>query len=585
MAQADNEAHRHGSARHAFLHELRRAGMLDQKPWSLFVGFMRHRPIWYSEPGGVLVTAGARAGKLRDLLAYNICHGVCSALSMVILDPKGELAAISQDQTPDRKFVIRWNPAGLHGLSGCRFNPVSNLNLRNPNLVSDTKAFCENLVVETGSATGQYFESRARDYLEAIILALVERDGVLTLPALYAALNQLVAGGKTWLKGVGFDLAESRFEQARRVEAEIHQAHSGTDGGGFRGITGELMKAIAPLSDPRLMASVSPPFDFDLADLTRDDQAYQVYLMVPAEYLKAWGGVIKAALVNAMLYKARAPQAPRQVWILDEAAQACQGFPLLTQLFTYGAGIGITPVAVFQSSDQLKLVSPGAETIIPASAQLKIYFALRELGSATQVSRMMGRQSLHYDDTLQQSRAAHARKQAFWDIMNGADPVEAGMRAGQQARAEAHRSLQSRDLMMPSEVLGLAGDKMLLFVDGVANVILADRRPYWRVPWMAGRFHPNPYHPPLDRVQVKTFWGMRRRWVVEEPVPSEFAHYPQYASGLWSRISKERPRPCPKSSPSPAASPIFPERASLPAPEPVKRLPPPGPLDRPMKKL
>ena len=72
MAQINNEEYRQGRARTAFLHELRRAGMLDQKPWSLFVGFMRHRPIWYSQPGGVLVTAGARAGKLRDLLAYNM---------------------------------------------------------------------------------------------------------------------------------------------------------------------------------------------------------------------------------------------------------------------------------------------------------------------------------------------------------------------------------------------------------------------------------------------------------------------------------------------------------------------------------
>ena len=583
MAQINNEKYLHGRARTAFAYELRKAKMLRQRPDSLFVGFLRNRPIWYSQPGGILLTAGARAGKLRDLLAYNLCAGICS-LTMVILDPKGELAVISQDQTPDRKFVIRWNPARLHGLSGSRSNPVSNLNIWNPYLVSDTKAFCENMIAETGSPSAKHFEGLAQQYLEGTILALVERDGVLTLPALYTAINQMVAGGEAWLKGAGFDLADSQFEIARRIEAEIHGARN-ADSRELISILGELTRAFAPLSDPNLMASVSPPFDFDLADLTRSDQAYQVYLMVPAEYTKAWSGITKAILVNAMLYKARAPQAPRQVWILDEAAQACQGFTLLTQLYTYGAGIGITPLAVFQSTDQMKLVSPGAETIIPASAQLKIYFALRELGSATTVSRMMGTQTLRYDDALQQGRASHARRQAMWDIVNGADPIEAGMRASHQTQASVHRSSQRRDLMSPAEVMSLAGDKMLLFVDGVEFPILADRRPYWTVPWMAGRYHPNPYHPPLDRVTVQTRWSRRTRWVNVDPVPEAFAHYPQYANGFWSHITKEKPTSCPTASPLPPADPIFPERASLPTPTPVRLLPPPGPNDQPMKKL
>lgn len=291
------------------------------------------------------------------------------------------------------------------------------------------------------------------------------------------------------------------------------------------------------------MASVSPPFDFSLEELTSDHQATQFYMMVPAEYVSAWSGVTKAMLVNAMLYKSRAPLAPRQVWLLDEAAQACKGMELLTQLYTYGAGIGITPFSVFQSWDQLKLISPGAETIIPASAQLKIMFALRELSSATTVSRMMGTQSLAYDDGLQQSRASHAKKQAIFDILNGADPVEASLRARHQAHSAVHKSVQSRDLMTPSEVMGLPGDKMLLFMDGLSHPVLADRKPYWTVPWMAGRYHPNPYHPPSDRVVVQTRFGKRTRWVCQGPVPSEFAHLPQYADGQWSFIAKRKPTP------------------------------------------
>ena len=58
-----------------------------------------------------------------------------------------------------------------------------------PTLVSDVKVFCENMIPLSGSANSQYFERRAREYLEAICLTLAEIDGVLTLPRLYWAIN------------------------------------------------------------------------------------------------------------------------------------------------------------------------------------------------------------------------------------------------------------------------------------------------------------------------------------------------------------------------------------------------------------
>src|SRR3546814_16392738 len=108
---------------------------------------------------------------------------------MVILDMKGELAAISQDQTPDRKHCIYWNPVVLCGLPQNSINPVDYVRIDSPTLVSDVKVFCENMIVASSSATAIYFEQRGREMLEALILVIVERDGVLTLPALYEAIN------------------------------------------------------------------------------------------------------------------------------------------------------------------------------------------------------------------------------------------------------------------------------------------------------------------------------------------------------------------------------------------------------------
>jgi len=530
-----NEDHRFGSARFATAAELRRAGMWRQTSDALFVGFIDGKRIWYSGAGGLLLTAGARGGKLRDLLAYNLCTGIYTS-SMLVLDLKGELAAISRDQTPDNKFCINWNPLGLHDLPQHRINPVENLRIGSPTLVSDTKVFCENWIANSGSANSKYFEGRGREYLEAICLTIVKRDGVLTLPALYDAINRIARGGEAWLD-FGFEMQESGFPLAARVEEEIAAGQNGQSGNGYQGIVGELFKAVACLSDPVLTASVSPPFNFSLSDLCSSKQAYQFYLMPPAEFVSAWAPVMKAMFVSAMLFKSRASDAPRQTWILDECGQL-GGFPLITKLFTYGAGIGIRPWAVFQSTQQMNALGSNAASIIMSSAQLKSYFAVRDYGTANGISSMLGMQTLEYDDEVLHARARQMRRQAVQAFIGGDDPFAAGMAYAAGKEQAAIRSKQHRALMSPDEILNLGSDRQIIFCDDVPAPVLAERAPYYEQAFMAGRYHPNPYHPPSDRVRVKTRWGSAWRPVIRERVPQRYAHYPQYADGYWSHIGR-----------------------------------------------
>lgn len=522
-----------GSAGFAAGPEIARAGMFRQTASSVFVGFMGEHSLFYSGMGGLLLTAGARGGKLKDILSYNLCSGIC-AHSMLVLDMKGELAAISQDQTPDRKFIVRWSPVALHGLLGHRINPVDYLRADSPTLVSDTKVFTENMIASSGGANAAFFEGRAREFLEAIILTLVRLKGVLTLPDLYHVLNLIPGGGDGWLD-FAFEMTESGFALSARIEEEIAASRDDSTGG-FRGILGELFKAFACLSDPALMASVSPPFDFSMRQLCESGQAYQVYLMPPAEFVGAWAPIIKALFVAGMIYKARSPSAPQQTWILDECAQL-GAFPLVIKLFTYGAGIGIRPWAVFQSGKQMRALGPDAETIIASSAALRSYFAVRDLETATMLSRMLGHETLRYRDEQRREAARHARIMAAHSLFQGGDPMRAGLEMAHQARLAAVPLLKERPLRTPDEILNTPPGKQYIFADGLNGPIYADRRAYYEQPFMAGRFHPNPYHPPQSHVQVMTPRGPQWRLVVVEPVPHRFAHYPQYADGTWSRIA------------------------------------------------
>ena len=524
--------HRHGSASFATYRDYKKAGMLTQKRNSLFVGFHGKKCLWYSEAGGWLIVGGARSGKMRDLLAYNILSGIYSP-SCVFLDMKGEGTYIGQDQTADNKHLVMWNPSVLHGLPSHRINPVGYINDLNLNLQSDVKMFCKNFIPVSGSSNGEFFELRAQEFLEAVILTLVKMKGQLTLADIVDAINLIPSNSEAWLD-FAFEMAESGYPLSKRIEEEI--ANSRDDNtGGFTGILGVLFKGFACLSDDRLLASVSAPFNFDLADMCSDTQAVQLSLMPPAEFVDGWSPVIKAIFVALFVHKSRNPQSPQQTWFLDEAAQLGK-FPLLIQCFTYGAGIGARPVAIYQSTKQMAATGENAENIITSSAQLRTYMGIRDLETATTLSNMMGNQTLDYQDDVQIAQAQQAKRQAIMSMINGNDPVSAAMQYSHHKKDAKTPRQMKRRLMEANEILHMPSNKMIFFTDSLSKPAYANRRPYYEQRWMAGRYHPSVYHPPLDKVRVKKLWGYSWRKVIKEQVQKEFENYPQYMNGTWSRV-------------------------------------------------
>ncbi len=528
----DNADFRFGSAAFATEEDVRHAQLFTQQPNSLFIGFLGKRKLWYSDMGGLILIAGARSGKLRDILGYNLCAGTYLN-TLVTLDMKGELAAISRNQTPDKKFCTYWNPAGLHDLPQNRLNPVDYIHIDSPTLVSDTKVFVENAIPLSGSANALYFERRAQELAEAISLTLTELHGTLTLPDLYHTINLIAGGGEEWLN-FAFEMSRSQFRMAQRVEEEI-AASRDSSSNGFQGIMGELLKSFACLSDPILMASVSPPYDFSLAQLCESDQAYQFYMMPPAEFIDAWSPVIKSLFVGAMIYKSRKPQSPQQTWILDECAQL-GAFPLAVKLFTYGAGIGIRPWAIFQSSKQMNKLGKDAENIITSSAALRSYFGVRDLETARTLSAMIGAETLEFQDAHKVAAANHAKQQALHAFMTGNDLIGAGLNYAHHKKQAEMPSKQHRLLRTPDELLNMPLTKQYIFTDSLSKVLYADRAPYYEQYFMAGRYHPNPYHPPPDKVRVKTRFGYEWRRVIQKAVPEAFKSYPQYQTKPYSVI-------------------------------------------------
>ncbi len=157
------------------------------------------------------------------------------------------------------------------------------------------------------------------------------------------------------------------------------------------------------------------------------------------------------------------------------------------------------------------------------------------------VSDMCGYQTLLYDDTMAQETARWHREQAR-DRMAADDDSFASAQAWEHYdRASRHRSSQPRKLITPDEVLALPSNRQIVFHSAM-RPILAHRYPYYSQPFMAGRYLPNPYHPPLDRVLI-TLPNGEQRWaeVVTEEVPEFFRGFPQFDNGSWSYVRGYKP--------------------------------------------
>ncbi|HBO5639745.1 TraM recognition domain-containing protein [Pseudomonas aeruginosa] len=536
------EHYRFGSAAWATCGDVAGAGLFDCP--GPFIGYGADRPMMLDGDAPMITSGGAGSGKLRDLLAYNLCgfqlgeHGWVTPPRILVNDPRGELAAISiGSQVRFGKAAYCINPFRLHGLPRHRLNPWDVLRPGSPTFHADVKLLVGDLIPLSGSSSAEYFELRARQWCESLVQDYAMTFGNVSLPALYDMVNAIEEpDGWSALEG---RMLRSPSSDVRRTAHEISTKRKDVPKE-YSAIVGEIVKYLGFLSDPVIRETLSCS-DFSLEVLCQRD--CNVYNMIPAEYASQLAPMLRAIIGAAMLYKQRHPAAPRVLFLIDEAATLGR-FESLLRGYTYGRGMGIRVWSIWQDIGQIsRNYGRDALSGFIGSSQMRQFFGVRDLDTARVVSAMLGAETLEYDPVLEQMQARLTQAQIIDRLMAGDDPFEAGLHYAYQARAAIHRVKQARPLMAPDEVLNLPEDRQVLFISGLGLMpILADKYPYFTRAEMAGAYLPNPYHPPHDRVRVMTRYGVRIKPVVTERVPDEFADYPQYESGEWSFIKGHRPK-------------------------------------------
>lgn len=522
----NHEELRFGSASWAQDEDLRRAGLFGGG--GLHLGFAGKRQIKLASDAPVILFGGSGSGKTRDFLGYVVCDS--PGVPMITLDPRGELGAISFNiQAQNNEYGFYWNPMRIGDwLPQHSVNPLDILDMATLNFHADVGFIAEGLIPLSGSSNGQYFEQRAREWIGAILKARVEQTGAVSFPALYRIINAIEGDPNVWADQLEFMLS-SRFADVRRMAAEVltKQQDSPRE---FGSTMGSIYANLSFLSDPALLRSLEGG-DFSLSALTDPERVCKIFLNIPAEYLKLWSPILRVMFTTAMLYKSRKPQAKQILMVIDEAGQLGRA-EFLMRGFTYGRGAGVRTLALFQDSGQVvqHYGHAGLQTLI-GSAQTRIWFGVRDADTAGLVSRMLGTQTLEYDDTLARDAAQFQKRDMARQVLLGDDPYALASEYAQLNRAAENRTKQARALLSLDEVLSLPEDRAIVFVSGLdLKPFLAGKHPYYSQAFMAGKYLPNPYHPPLDRLEVRGRFGMKSVTVTRGPVPQNMRHFPQYST-------------------------------------------------------
>lgn len=531
-----NEEYRFGSAGWADECQMRSAGLFGSE--GLPIGFYRGRLLRLPGDAPMITIGGAGSGKLRDIIGH--VFGVLGQHSMIVLDPRGEIAATFMPALAHADIEgYLWNPYGLHGLPQHRCNPLDPIDPQAPTFHADCKLVARSLVAVTSRAEGKYFEQRACGWTEALIKRIAEAMGGASLPALMSVVNLIESGHPGWPDFVE-GMTRSAFDDVRRTAGEMltKQQDSPRE---FGSIMGELYASLSALDDPTLATSLGTA-NFSMASLCGAGPPKIVFLMLPAEYLHQCSAVLRLMFTASMLYKSRAPGSRRLVMLIDEAAQL-GSFPALQQLYTYGRGIGIRPWTFWQDVGQI--VTNFGPTGVPAfmgSSQMRQFFGVRDYQTAQLISNMLGTETLEYDDARMQEAARLQKRQAVQRVLGGEDMLTAMMDAAHYAKAAQMRTKQARKLRTEDEILSLDGDRQILFIAGNEPLCIeADKQAYFARPEMAGLYLPNPYHPPYDTVPIKTRWGTKSARIANAPVPPRFASYAQYQNGMMAYVEGYKP--------------------------------------------
>jgi type IV secretion system protein VirD4 len=368
----------------------------------------------------IITIAGSRAGKGRSAIVPNL---ITYPGSILAIDPKGELAAITADWRAEvlnqRVFVL--DPFGVAGRvaedHGGAFNPLTILTLDSPSLIEDAGLIADALIVLSPGARDPHWDESAKQFLEGVILHVATSplyDGRRDLVSVYECLME----GLEELKDEMRENSAADFAVLALANAFFDKAETERSG-----VLSTLRRHIRFLGYGQ-MKKVLRGHSFDLRDLKTG--RVTVYLSLPAMRMgtcSRWLRLFVNLALAAFEVEKRRPAYP-VLLCLDEFATLG---PMKTLEDAAGqiAGLGCKLWPILQDLGQLEaLYEKRWETFLGNAGVLQ-FFGNSDLRTLEWISKRLGQTTIHttsqnqpgYDARAQQGVTGQSFSQSVHPLM------------------------------------------------------------------------------------------------------------------------------------------------------------------------
>jgi type IV secretion system protein VirD4 len=447
----------------------------------------------------MMLVAPTRTGKGRDILIPCLLtfRGSC-----IVIDPKGQLAAVTKrqrakfgpvfvlnpfnilpdrlgNQSPDRKEPACYNPEDL-------LDPASDA------FTADSDTIAEAIVTHDGKGESHWPDS-ARQLVSGFQMRLASdpgyahlknlafvRDRVTKNPYRFAReVREVVEAAEKAGKDVDPIVSLVYERLARFAEADAHMNKE------ISSIISTANTQTAFLSIKAIANSLSHS-DLRFRQLKREPTT--VYIILPQRYLKAaskWFRVIIQSALHELLQEPGDGEDIPTLAVLDEFTQLGH-LQAIEDAMALAAGFGLQLFLVAQDVNKLQETYPSYKTLL-ANADVQLFYAPREIDTAKLLSDLSGEKEVVVP-------SEQVRELSQKEAADGFTGLSLSWARTTVPLLRPHEIMQLAPAQnpVPADSKPQKRERYLRFVDG--RMLPCVRLPYYDTKDLEGLYDADPYH-------------------------------------------------------------------------------------------
>tara|TARA_R110000796_G_scaffold159169_3_gene275842 strand:- start:100722 stop:102812 length:2091 start_codon:yes stop_codon:yes gene_type:complete len=307
---------RHGSAEFVYEEQLENlrlgqgSGVFESKPDTVLskVGVYVGGGYYYNSDGNFMTVGGTRSGKGVNLIVPQLLNHEAYDGSIISLDLKGTLTAITARSLKDSGFdVVILDPFGLqenlgakHGIKGASFNPLDTISRDLDKTPDDCDKMARILVPDRKNSNDTHWDDKARQWVSTYLYHLITNDFIAESERNLVTLRSLFKKTKKEREQLFADMiADSKAEFFTEDVKEIADMfeHSEKEAGG---ILSSVQRELNIFKSPALVRNVSSS-TFNLSDVTNGKM--RLYLVIDSEMILThfkWFKMLISCILSAI---------------------------------------------------------------------------------------------------------------------------------------------------------------------------------------------------------------------------------------------------------------------------------------------